>query len=85
MKGTPLDYSKEKVLCESCNLQKIQKIQKIGVTRKRLMKGFSNLCPECVEDLKWTNKCLEIGTDFLVDKLPEKYVKFSKYSVTALV
>jgi hypothetical protein len=48
------------------------------------MKGFKSLCPECVENLKWTSKVLEIGTDWVIEKFGKNYVKFSKFSVTPL-
>ena len=64
--------------CDSCNSNKK------NVITKHLMKGFADFCPECLENLRWTSIVLERGTDWIVKKYPQKYVKFSKFSVTPL-
>jgi hypothetical protein len=64
-------------LCVCCNKNKKETIlQKIN-------KKFYNLCPDCVQDTKWTQKVLEIGTNWILEKMPEKYQRTSKFSVTA--
>ena len=64
--------------CKSCNGMKK------GTVERRLMKGYARLCPECLENLKWTSKVLEVGTDWYIKKFGKNYVKFSKFSVTPL-
>ena len=48
---------------------------------KRVGKGFYDFCPECWEDMKWTQASLRSGTDKLTTKYPDKYIKNSQFSV----
>ena len=64
--------------CQICNKNKKD------VSLKKLDSKFFAMCKNCELELKWTTKCLEIGTDWLIEKFPEKYAKFSKIAVTPL-
>ncbi len=63
--------------CSCCKQSKKNtKLQKIN-------SRFFDLCSECIESLRWTQACLKSGTDLLVKKMPEKYQRVSKFSVSA--
>lgn len=64
--------------CDSC------KKNKENVITKRLQRRFVKLCPECLESMKWTFKCLELGTDWFIKKFGKTYKRLSKYSVTPI-
>jgi hypothetical protein len=65
--------------CDCCNKNKV------GVERKKLIKGIKWLCPECREEMKWTNTILETSTNWVIDKFGKTYEKISKFSVRAIV
>ena len=63
--------------CYCCyKFKKDTKLQKVNTK-------FFNLCPECIESLKWTQACLRIGTEKLVSDMPNKWQRATKFSVTA--
>jgi hypothetical protein len=64
--------------CDIC------KIAKAGVVVKKVGNKFHALCSTCIEDLKWVQKILEIGTNWIVEKHPDQYIKTSKFSVMAI-
>ena len=64
--------------CDCCGLDRK------NVTTKRLINGFSALCPECVENTKWTSKVLEFGAEWIVKRMPEKFQRSSRFSVTPI-
>jgi hypothetical protein len=66
------------ITCEVC-LENKKDIQ-----TKRMVKGFHQLCPDCIERAKWVDRCLMVGTNDIIKKFPERYAKFSKISVTCL-
>lgn len=51
---------------------------------KKVGNNFFDFSPECWSDMLWTRRVLENGTDWLVNKHPNKYVKIDQISVEAL-
>ena len=74
-----MDKENEIIFCEICTKNKKD------VVLKKIGKKFFDVCPQCITELKWTTAVLESGTDWLVNRYPEKYAKFSNISVTPLV
>jgi hypothetical protein len=64
--------------CDSCRLEKH------GVGRKKLIHGIASLCSECMELTRWSSVVLEVGTNHILRKMPESYIRSSKLSVTPL-
>ena len=68
----------ELAYCDSCGKDKK------GCVNKKLIKGFATLCPECLVDLKWTSAVLKAGTDWLLNKMPKRYVRVSKFVLSPI-
>ena len=51
---------------------------------KKVGNKFFDFCPDCWSDMLWTRKVLENGTNWLVNKYPEKYAKMDQISVVAV-
>lgn len=63
--------------CDCCNTKK-QDVQ--GV---KLIKGLKYLCKDCKDDLRWTNQILVKTAGWIVAKMPKKFVKINKITVTS--
>jgi hypothetical protein len=64
--------------CACCHLQR-QTLKDI-----KLMHSIKAICKDCQEEIKWTNKILKIGTDWILQKFPKKYIRFNQFSVIEL-
>jgi hypothetical protein len=69
---------RERGICDCC------KTTKVGLTKKKLMKGYKFLCDECDERMKYVNICLRSGTDLILKNMPERFHRATIFSVNPI-
>jgi ssDNA-binding Zn-finger/Zn-ribbon topoisomerase 1 len=72
------------VKCDGCGKNKMD-CQKKKITKLR-GKGEDDgayvFCPECIEDMKWTQACLRLGSEQLLSRLAKTHRRMTQFSVT---